>query len=36
MKLVYHLKRLLGPEKANVSLVKTKLQDYETEIKQLE
>lgn len=36
MKLVYHLRRLLGPEKANVSLVKTKLQEYETEIKQLE
>lgn len=36
MKLVYHLRSLLGSEKANVTLGKTKLQEYETEIKQLE
>lgn len=36
MKLVYHLRSLLGSEKATVTLDKTKLQEYETEIKQLE
>lgn len=37
MKLAYHFRSLLVPEKANVSLtIKTKLQEYETEIKQLE
>lgn len=36
MKLVYHLRNLLGSEKATVTLDKTKLQEYETEIKQLE
>lgn len=33
IQLVYHFRGLLEPEKANVSIIKTKLQEYETEIK---